>query len=756
MSARKTKREAHPTRRTETQGPLGKRTGWIVLLGVAIIWLAGLAWRGGVGERFAVVYVADAAFHHRLVDHLLESGRPLAADPLFVQAEPRAPFRDMYPPAFHYLAAGWVRLAGWAGAQRESALYFLCALLGSLVIPLTGWLAWRVVNRADAALAAMLLAAAATPLVTRGAYGILRPEPFGAALVVLTALLAADWSSGWPRGRQAAWLTAVGLAHALGAGAWRLFPALAAIGVGAAVMADWLAGHRPNRMPVLLAGVAGTAAAGVACDFYRAGAPDHLLFLLPALLPAAVQLALASGRAHAFGERLGKTHRWAALGVGFALVVAAGFAAVPLLRARVTGWLEPGGVPLNEASLYGRIVNELQPLDLIAAFAQERWFYLPAALVALAAVWIWRREAWPGDPYLAVAAAGYGLAALLFVRFEYVAAPFALALLAAAIRGALAAILPARWGRGWVSVGLLAAVLPVAAVHARLDGHLADPPTRQELNRRETYDWLRGNLPAHGAIAASWSLGFELQTYTGRPTLTDGFLESRLNRERLLAFYRALYGEDEEQLAAYCRRHGARWLVLDRSHLLPVARTLELPWREWVDVAEGPDRTLQVTIRPAGLRLVYVRLLGGQPTRCFRPVYDAGNYLVMELSDVTGGRSPDQPAVACSRGPITSVTSMPRRRSSPTSRSYGTSRTGESTPLPAIRPSTIIRAPMLAVKPTVRLMAVRPVARSRRSMTWWTARAGRPPRRPTVSIRTMAMSRSPSLRRRCGSSARAR
>ncbi|HOT01258.1 MAG TPA: hypothetical protein PLY66_09660 [Acidobacteriota bacterium] len=614
-----------------------RRNRWLLLAGATVVWLAGLAWRGGIGERGSVVYVADAAFHYRLVEHLLESGRPLATDPLFVQAEPRVPFRDMYPPAFHYLAAGWARLAGWAGASRESALYVLCALLGSLAVPLTGWLAWRAAKRADVTVSAMLLAAAATPLVTRGAYGILRPEPFGATLVVLAALLVADWTVHWPRGRQAAWLAAAALVHALGVGTWRLFPALAALGIGAAVASDWLAARRPGRMPVLLAGIAGTATAGVACDFYRTGAPDHLLFLLPALLPTFVHLALASGRAHAFGERLGKTRRWAGLGAAAALLVAAGFAVVPVLRVRAIGWLGTGGVPLNEANLYGRIVNELQPLDLLAAFAPERWFYLPAALAALTAVWIWRRAALPGDPFLIVAGAGYGLAALLFVRFEYVAAPFGLALLAVALRDALAAILPARWGRGWVSVGLLAALLPAVVAYARLDGHLADPPTRQEMNRRKTYAWLREHLAIHGAIAASWSLGFELQTYTGRPTLTDGFLESSLNRERLLAFYRALYGEDEERLAAFCRRHGARWLVLDRSHLLPVARTLELPWREWVDVAEGPDQTLQVTIRPAGLRLVHVRLLGGQPTRCFHPVYDAGNYLVLELRDVAGG-----------------------------------------------------------------------------------------------------------------------
>lgn len=110
-----------------------------------------------------------------------------------------------------------------------------------------------------------------------------------------------------------------------------------------------------------------------------------------------------------------------------------------------------------------------------------------------------------------------------------------------------------------------------------------------------------------------------------------------MNRVRLLEYYRALYSEDETQLAGYCRRHGARWLVLDRSHFLPVARTLGLPWRDWVEVAEGGDRTLQVEVKPAGRRLALVRLMAGWTTDYFQPVYDAGNFMVLRLRDPAAG-----------------------------------------------------------------------------------------------------------------------
>jgi hypothetical protein len=67
-------------------------------------------------------------------------------------------------------------------------------------------------------------------------------------------------------------------------------------------------------MPVLGAACAGTLAAGFVCDYYRIGSPDHLLFLLPVLLPPWIQMVLASGRFHRLGARLGPGRRWAMLG----------------------------------------------------------------------------------------------------------------------------------------------------------------------------------------------------------------------------------------------------------------------------------------------------------------------------------------------------------------------------------------------------------------------------------------------------------
>jgi hypothetical protein len=195
----------------------------------------------------------------------------------------------------------------------------------------------------------------------------------------------------------------------------------------------------------------------------------------------------------------------------------------------MTSLFAGGELPLDKATLFARVVSELQPLDLPAAFAMERWSYLPAVLAGLAILWAWRRDARPRERFLAVAAAGYGLAALLFVRFEYVAAPFTLALLAVSCGHALGAVLPAQWGRAAAVTGLLAATLPAVVLHARLDGHITDPPSRQELGRRAAYAWLAEHVPVGDRLAAGWSIGYELRA---ADILRPGHAHGRISRER--------------------------------------------------------------------------------------------------------------------------------------------------------------------------------------------------------------------------------
>jgi hypothetical protein len=92
------------------------------VLAALAVWLAGVALRGGIVHP-ETVYDADPAFHDRMVQHLLDTGHYLEADPLFVQSPPRSPARDMYPTFYHYAAAGFAWLTGrLAGLPVADAL----------------------------------------------------------------------------------------------------------------------------------------------------------------------------------------------------------------------------------------------------------------------------------------------------------------------------------------------------------------------------------------------------------------------------------------------------------------------------------------------------------------------------------------------------------------------------------------------------------------------------------------------------------
>ncbi len=609
----------------------------VILMAMAI-WVGGVALRGGFSHSAEVVYDTDPAFHDRMVLHLLDAGEYLPADLLFVQEPLRQPARDMYPALLHYTAAGWALLARWTtGAPPSDSLLVFGALAGSLLVPLTGWAAWRASGRAIATLAAMLLAAVSTAAVLRGYYTILRPEPLGAALAVSAVLLFWSWDGDARPLSRWTCLAAIAGVHFLGTGTWRPFPLLATVG-GAAVVAAAFGQARRCRMgPPFGAAVIGTAAAGLAFEFYRAGGIGHAVFLLPVPFLILLCRLQDSGPLLAWAGRWSPRRRWALLAAATATAVVTAHGIAPSLRIRVNTWLNPGFTELSPANLYGRIVAELQPFSFTDAFAPFRYWYLPVVLGLLALAWIFRPAARPRGALLPLAAAGFGLLGLLMVRFEYVALPFVFALLCIGLDRALESVALASWRRTVPLAGLLVVLLPIVLIQANLDRSNIAPPARRELNRRECFDWMRRSLPRGTVVAANWSLGYELQRYAGCATATDGYLESPINRQRLLAFYAALFSEDEGRMATFCRNVGARYLLLDRYNFLPIAETLQLPLDLWVKVSEGGDENLRIDVLPDGRRLVYLQLLSGYPTRYFRPIHISGNYLVLEFLEPAGG-----------------------------------------------------------------------------------------------------------------------
>ena len=76
---------------------------------------------------------------------------------------------------------------------------------------------------------------------------------------------------------------------------------------------------------------------------------------------------------------------------------------------------------------------------------------------------------------------------------------------------------------------------------------------------------IRDLTPPGAVVACNWPDGYMVQSYCGRPTLTDGLFESREIVSRILEESEAYYSDDEDKLWNYCVRHGAAYLLVPEN-----------------------------------------------------------------------------------------------------------------------------------------------------------------------------------------------
>jgi tetratricopeptide (TPR) repeat protein len=86
-------------------------------------------------------------------------------------------------------------------------------------------------------------------------------------------------------------------------------------------------------------------------------------------------------------------------------------------------------------------------------------------------------------------------------------------------------------------------------------------PARPPLDAtNEVLDYLRTATPTDAVVLAGYEMGPSIALYAERPVILHSKFESKLLRDKVEAFYRALYGS-EDDLYAFARRHGARYFV---------------------------------------------------------------------------------------------------------------------------------------------------------------------------------------------------
>jgi hypothetical protein len=163
----------------------------------------------------------------------------------------------------------------------------------------------------------------------------------------------------------------------------------------------------------------------------------------------------------------------------------------------------------------------------------------------------WRRQAASAELVAAGFAVVFYALFLLTVRLNVFAVFFMVLPLGALL------LLP----RGGVRTAVYAFGAAALLFHNYFLYHHKIEPARPPLDAtNEVLDYLRRSTPKDAVILAGYEMGPSIALYAERPVSLHSKFESKLLRDKVEAFYHALYGSEDE-LHAFARRHGARYLV---------------------------------------------------------------------------------------------------------------------------------------------------------------------------------------------------
>jgi asparagine N-glycosylation enzyme membrane subunit Stt3 len=101
--------------------------------------------------------------------------------------------------------------------------------------------------------------------------------------------------------------------------------------------------------------------------------------------------------------------------------------------------------------------------------------------------------------------------------------------------------------------------------------------------------------PPNAVVACAWPDGYMVQSYCGRPTLTDGLFESQEIVSRILEESEAYYSSDENRLWNYCVRHGATHLLVPMRRTESYADQAGVPYENYFPPS-GPTAAGKATV----------------------------------------------------------------------------------------------------------------------------------------------------------------
>jgi hypothetical protein len=589
--------------------------------------------------------VSDAAYHVRMVEQTVRSGRLPAVDSLSNAPEGRRTARELPVGLYTIGALAHRGLSALGSRDLRWNLALLVALCGGL-IALPVWLGTRVAFGSSVAASLAAACAVMIPAHLGRSYGFwLRYDALGTLLAVThVALAMVTLASSQPRQRFA---LAAASAFCLVAAVWVWRVSFIVLALELAFVVYRFASRGPEPalrdlwLAIALIGTPGFAA----IEYLRA---RGFVLSPPWLFAIGLAIALCVPP-----FRAGRALRVGAMAAAAALAVALGWSHIPAGYAGL-GTLVPARLGLvrghDPVAVLMTEVQELGSISLwtLVAGSQEL-FVLGAWLLAAPALFWWlagrpRPARWnlaPAAALLALVTAGLGAGTLLFERASVLLAPFTAMTLGGL--GAMLAQAPApapapspapaaRRGHKSPQRGTrirrgLAAALALSAIAtcaAGIDQALTSGSSVQP-SQEEAIDFLRDHTPRDAVILSFWDAGYDIQARAARATAMDGLLESDENRRRIFAFDSALMAPTPELLERLCARYRARWfLVPPLPYIYTVAAVAGDPIA--AKIARGEELQLGIDTE----RVLYHLMEADVPVPRFRLAFQAAGYRVYE------------------------------------------------------------------------------------------------------------------------------
>lgn len=145
---------------------------------------------------------------------------------------------------------------------------------------------------------------------------------------------------------------------------------------------------------------------------------------------------------------------------------------------------------------------------------------------------------------------------------------------------------------------------------------------------RDLFTWVRKATPRNAAFLGEIGVSPQLLLYTGRPVVLNSQFENTPVRRRYEEYVGLLFDTDENRLWEFARRHGARYVFINRNIATHdrVGSVAYLAGLRPGELAEGMT-VVRMHFSPENLSR-------------FHPVYDNAEYRVFAVTEPGGGRIP--------------------------------------------------------------------------------------------------------------------